>query len=56
MFFNFLLSAKYGLTQSLKLCWAAGRVVSSARKPVRISTRTIPKPYTSLLTYKCPVQ
>lgn len=54
--FNFLLSPKYGLIQSTRLCLPLGRVVSSACKPVSISTKTTPKPYTSLFTYKCPVE
>lgn len=54
IFFSFLLSHKCGLIQSPRLCCPDGRFVSSARRPVSISTKTTPKPYTSLFTYKCP--
>lgn len=53
--FSFLLSDKYGFIQSTSCSCPVGRFSSSARKPVNISINTTPKPYTSLLTYRCPV-
>lgn len=55
MVLSFLLWGRRGFAHSIKLCWPMGRLVSSARKPVSISRSTTPKPYTSLFTYKWPV-
>ena len=56
MLFNFLLLPRLGLTHSTRFCCPVGRFVSSARMPVSISSSTTPKPYTSLFTYKWPVE
>lgn len=54
--FSFLFEDRDGLAQSTKFCCPLGRFVSSARNPVSISSSTTPKPYTSLFTYKWPVE
>lgn len=56
MVFSFLFEDRHGLVQSTRLCCPLGRFVSSARKPVSSSSSTTPKPYTSLFTYKWPVE
>lgn len=42
--FSIRLSARYGFAQSTKLCCPEGRFVSSALRPVSISSSTTPKP------------
>ncbi|PON82729.1 hypothetical protein TorRG33x02_215050 [Trema orientale] len=56
MVFNFLFEERHGLVQSTRLCCPLGRFVSSALKPVSSSSSTTPNPYTSLFTYKWPVE
>lgn len=55
MVFNFLLKERRGFAHSTRFCCPLGRLVSTTRMPVSISSRTTPKPYTSLFTYKWPV-
>lgn len=55
IFLSLLLSVSDGLVKSTKTCSPEGRFVSSARNPVSISSSTTPNPYTSLFTYKWPV-
>ncbi|KAK2408704.1 putative serine/threonine-protein kinase PIX13 [Trifolium repens] len=54
--FNFFLLESKGFTHSTKFCCPDGLFVSSALMAVIISNNTTPKPYTSLFTYKCPVE
>ena len=56
IFFSFLLLVSDGLAHSTKFCCPGGRFKSRAWLPVSISSRTTPKPYTSLFTYRWPVQ
>ena len=56
MVFSFLLLERHGLRHSTRACCPFGLFVSSARRPVSSSSSTTPKPYTSLFTYKWPVE
>lgn len=52
---NLLLSAGYSFTQSRSFCSLAGRFLSNARLPVRISYSTTPKLHMSLWIVRWPV-
>jgi hypothetical protein len=53
---NFLLSPRYGFTQSTRFCSTPTLDLSTARRPDRNSSNTTPKLYTSLLAVNRPVQ
>ena len=56
IFFSFLLLGSNGLVHSTKFSCPGGRFLSRVCLPVSISNRTTPKPYTSLFTYRWPIQ
>jgi len=56
MLFNFFLEERHGFLHSTRFCCSVGLLLSITLMPVSISRSTTPNPYTSLFTYKSPVQ